>query len=341
MTAVGLRERGLIRAIRRAEIGGHPVVEVEERGGGAQLCAHVADGALTGGADALGAGTEVLDDLVGAALHGEEPAEVGDDVLGRGPAGEFPREADTYELGIQHLPREPRHRLAAVRAAHTDGGHAEAARVGRVRVGADHEAAGKRVVLQHHLVNDPRARLPEADPVLLGGGVEELVHLAILRDRPLHVLARSALRADEVIAVHGGRHRDLLPPRLHELEQRHLARRVLQRHAVHAQAELRLAPAPLLLVEVVGVRDEDLLGEGERAPEALASPVQLGGHGFVESLDLVCRHGGPPSLASGATQTYRLPPVSEGRRPVKNLAVTLTCRPRRGQGDVPAPGPWP
>ena len=62
--------------------------------------------------------------------------------------------------------------------------------------------------------------------------------------------------------MHGARHRGLLLARLHELEERHLARSVLERHAIHAQAELRLAATPLLLVEIVGVSDQDLLAEG-------------------------------------------------------------------------------
>src|SRR5207253_1179438 len=113
----------------------------------------------------------------------------------------------------------------------------------------------------------------------------------------------AALRADQVIAVHGARHRGLLLARLHELKERHLARGVLERHAIHAQAELRLAATPLLLVEIVGVSDQDLLAEGECATEALAGPVQLGGHGFVEPLDLVDRHGGPSSMTKVSETT--------------------------------------
>ena len=52
-----------------------------------------------------------------------------------------------------------------VGAADADGDHAEAAGVGGVGVGADHHAAGERVVLEHDLVDDPAARLPEADAV--------------------------------------------------------------------------------------------------------------------------------------------------------------------------------
>jgi len=73
---------------------------------------------------------------------------------------------------------------------------------------------------------------------------------------------------------------------------------------------------------VIGVGDQDLLGEGEGAAEAPAGLVQLAGHGFVQPRDLVNRHGGPPpmSLAERAasapaltgpadrTHTYRLLP---------------------------------
>ena len=78
--------------------------------------------------------------------------------LGERPARELAGEVHADQLGIEHLPGEPGHRLAAVGAAHADGDHAEAARVGRVRVGADHEAAGEGVVLEHDLVDDARAR---------------------------------------------------------------------------------------------------------------------------------------------------------------------------------------
>ena len=42
----------------------------------------------------------------------------------------------------------------------------EAAGVGRVAVGADHHPAREGVLLEHDLVDDAAARLPEADAVL-------------------------------------------------------------------------------------------------------------------------------------------------------------------------------
>ena len=50
------------------------------------------------------------------------------------------------------LPGHAGHDVHGVGAAHANGAHAQAAGVGGVRVGADHHAAGERVVLQHNLV---------------------------------------------------------------------------------------------------------------------------------------------------------------------------------------------
>ncbi len=281
-------------------------------------------------------GPEVLDDLVGAALDGQQPAEISDDVLGGGPAAELAGEVHADQLGIEHFPGQPRHRLAAVRAAHADGDHAEAARVGGVGVGADHEAAREGVVLEHHLVDDAGARLPEPDAVLLRGRVQEVVDLAVLADGALHVLGRAALRPDQVVAVHRAGHRHLLLARLHELQQGHLAGGVLQGNPVHPQAELGLAPAPFLPGEVIGVRDQDLLGQREGAAEAPARLIELAGHGFVQPLDLVNRHGGPPRPAVRRTAHTRIAShLARGRRRLDKIRTYANMTFRRGQGNRP------
>src|SRR5205823_12053822 len=95
-----------------------------------------------------------------------------------------------------HFPGEPRHHLAAVGAAHADREHPEAAAVGRVGVGADHEPAGEGVVLENDLVDDPGARLPEADPVFPRGRAEEVVDLLVLADRASQVV-RENERSEE------------------------------------------------------------------------------------------------------------------------------------------------
>ena len=82
-------------------------------------------------------------------------------------------------FGQRTLNGEAGHRVERVAAAHTDRDHAEPARVRRVAVGADHHPAGERVVLEHDLVDDPRAGLPEPDPVLRARGAQEVVDLRV------------------------------------------------------------------------------------------------------------------------------------------------------------------
>ena len=64
--------------------------------------------------------------------------------------------------GSSSLPGQAGDHLDRVRAAHADRAGAEAAGVRRVRVGAEDQRAGKRVVLEHHLVDDARARAPRS-----------------------------------------------------------------------------------------------------------------------------------------------------------------------------------
>ena len=78
---VRLGEIGERATLGGAQVDVHAPVEREHRAGGAQLGAHVADRALAGARDVLGARAEVLDDFVGAALYRHDPAELEDDVL--------------------------------------------------------------------------------------------------------------------------------------------------------------------------------------------------------------------------------------------------------------------
>ena len=115
--------------------------------------------ALAGGADRLRARPEVLDDLVGAALHGEQRAEVRDDVLRRRPAGELAGEVDADELADAAPPtaarpsprrsRRRRRRWPACRGRRAFGVCESAPII---------SAARERVVLQHDLVDDAGAR---------------------------------------------------------------------------------------------------------------------------------------------------------------------------------------
>src|SRR5207249_9706671 len=141
-----------------------------------------------------------------------------------------------------------------------------------------------------------------------------------------------ALRPDQVVAVDGAGDGDPLLPCLDELQQRHLPGGVLERDAVDAQPELGLAPPPLLPVEVVGVGDEDLLGEGERTAEAAAGTGEPGGHGFVEPPDLVNRHEDLLAAQISALPSVHTRiashPAEGGRRPCKSKTYASTLYPR-------------
>jgi hypothetical protein len=140
-----------------------------------------------------------------------------------------------------------------------------------VRVGADHHAAGERVVLQHHLVDDARAGLPEPNAVLVRNGGEEVIDLLVRGDSGLQVGDGAFLGLDQVVTVNRRRHECLRTSRLHELEQRHLRRRILHRntirrevHVVHA-ARVLLACAAFPQVPI-----QDLLRQCQRAAHHLA-----------------------------------------------------------------------
>src|SRR2546422_2149563 len=67
-------------------------------------------------------------------------------------------------------------------------------------------------------MDDPGARLPEADPVLLRSRRQEVVDLLVLVDGAHQVLLRAALGPDQVIAVDRERseeHTSELQSRLH------------------------------------------------------------------------------------------------------------------------------
>ena len=71
--------------------------------------------------------------------------------------------------GIAHFPRQAGHDVGGVGPSNAYGQHSKAAGVGGMGVGAEDEAAGKCVVLQHHLVDDAATGLPEAHAVLAAG----------------------------------------------------------------------------------------------------------------------------------------------------------------------------
>ena len=194
-------------------------------------------------------------------------------------------EPDADQLGMEHFPRQSGHDFAGIGPADPDRQHPEAAAVGRVGVSADDQPAWERVVFQHDLMDDPGAGLPEADPVLLRSRRQEVVDLPILVDGAQQVLLGAALGPDQVVAMDRAGHRHPLLAGLHELQHGHLGGRILHGHPVRTQRQHRFAPLPDLGLPVVHVRNQDLFGQGEAAPELLPGPGHGVGHLPVELLD--------------------------------------------------------
>jgi len=184
---------------------------------------------------------------------------------------------------VEELPRQSRHHFDRVCAADADRACAGAACVRGVRVRADDHVGGEAVLLDHDLVDDARARPPEAGAEFRSGGLQEVIDLAVFVDRFLQVGRSTGACLDQVVAVDGGRHRDGGAAGLHELEEGALAEHVLEDDAVGAQKELRLAGLELLIFRVVEVAVENLVGERERAVEALADDREALVHCFIHA----------------------------------------------------------
>ena len=229
---------------------------------------------LAGARDRLGAGSEVLDDPVGAALDGEDVEELEDDVLGRRPAVERAGELDADHLGLENLPVETGHDVHRIGAADAARDHPETAGVGGVRIGAEHHPAGEGVILEHDLVDDAGARLPEAETVARRCRLEEIVDLAVEIDGGLDVGVGAGAGEDEVVAVDRRGHRRGVAAREHELEQRHLGGGVLHGDPVGLELDIGLAALENLVLGVGQVAEEHLLGEGERLVETAADDLE-------------------------------------------------------------------
>jgi len=234
----GVRRVGHGLAACGLQVAGHRVVVGEQRGGCADLGAHVADGALACGREAAGTGTEVLHDGTRATVDGEDVGDLQDDVLGGGPAAQLAGQVDADEPGPAHVPREAGHHVDGLGATHADGHHGEAPGVRGVAVGADHHPAGEGVLLEHHLVDDPGAGLPEARAVAGADRGQEVVDLSVALDGREQVRPAVVAGLDEVVAVGGGRNPDLVEAGGHELKPGHLGCGVLHRHPVGTQVDV-------------------------------------------------------------------------------------------------------
>ena len=260
------------------------MVVAEDAAGSTDLGAHVADRGLTGGGDAVGSGPDVLDDGTRAALDRQHTSDLQDDILRRRPSAERAGELDADHLRPTNVEREAGHDVDRIGTTDADRDHAQPACVGRVAIGADHHPTGEGVVLQHDLVNDATAGTPETDAVLGADGSQEVVHLSVGVDRDAEVDEGTDLRGDQVVAVHRAGYGRGGEAGRHELQQRHLCRRVLHGDSIGMKVVVGAAALDGRgwIAEVV---QQDLLGQRQRSPESLATGGAPGNQCVVHALD--------------------------------------------------------
>lgn len=189
-----------------------------------------------------------------------------------------------------------------------------------MRVGTDEESTGESVVLEHDLMDDTRAGLPETNVVLCAGGGQEVVDFLVDVLCAGQILLSADLGLDEMVAVDGGGCGDRRHAGRHELEDGHLRGGILASYTVGAELEVALAALNLLTMGIVQVGVENLLGEGERSVEAPAHNVEVLVHLLVVDVVALLPVGhfdlaGQRSIADG------------GQLPARSKALAYTAEP--------------
>ena len=151
----------------------------------------------------------------------------------------------------------------------------------------------------------PGARLPEAEPVLRRHRPQELVDLGVHVERGGEVGVGTHAGLDQVVAVHRARHLHLREPGGGELQQRHLRGGVLHCDPVRPVVGVVDAAIDPDGGRIVGMGEEDLLGERERPPEAPAGVSERTGVARVRGFDQLDRGGGPGGVCHGASSSSR------------------------------------
>ncbi len=92
----------------------------------------------------------------------------------------LPVKPHTDQFRMEDFPRQPGHHFSGIRTTDTDRQSTQAAAIRRMRVRPDDQAAGKCIIFQHDLMNDPGSRLPEPNAIFFRGGSEEVIHFLVL-----------------------------------------------------------------------------------------------------------------------------------------------------------------
>ena len=238
---------GLFAPLGLEERLGH-LVGGEDRGGHAELGAHVRDRGALGDRQRLHAVAAVLHDRADVPLRRKDLQQLEDDVLGRHPRLEFPGEVHLDHPRIRHVEGTARHRHGDVQPPRSDRHHPDAASRRGVRVGAQHRLAGGPEPLDVDLVADAVPGAGVEDPVLRGDRLQVQVVVGVLEPFLQRVVIDVG---DRPLGLHPGN-----PHRL-ELQVRHRSGRVLGEGLVDPDGHLLAR----LLVTGYVVRIDDLLDD--------------------------------------------------------------------------------
>ena len=134
-----------------------------------------------------------------------------------------------------------------------------------MRIRPDHHAARKSVVFQHDLMNDTGPGFPETEPVAVGHAFEKIVHLAVRIVGGRHIGSGPPVGLNQVVAVHRRRNGRTVAAGVHKLQQRHLRRGILHRHAIRTEIHVIDPSAERFRIRrIVQVRIEDFLRQRQR-----------------------------------------------------------------------------
>ncbi len=207
----------------------HRRVGREDRGGRAELGAHVGDHVAVHGGEPVDAGAVILDDLTDPALDRMAAQHFEDHVLGADPVGQLAGQPDAHHLGHADRQRIAGHHRRHLDAAGADRQHAQRAGRRGVGIGTHQEAAGDAQPLHMHRVGNAVAGAREMRAEAPRRALQEQVVVGVLE-----------IRLDQVVIDVLAGHVDLDAVEPHGLQRQHSQGRggVLQQHLIGPEADL-------------------------------------------------------------------------------------------------------
>jgi hypothetical protein len=142
--------------------------------------------------------------------------------LGRSPSIELSSQFHTNDLGALEFPGNVGHDINGISPTNTNCSNTKTTGFLSVRVRANHEPTGESIDFQDNLVNNPRARLPESNPVLSRARREEIVDLSVHVISARQVLDSAHLGLNQMVAVDRSGDGNSGKTSRHELQQSHL-----------------------------------------------------------------------------------------------------------------------